>query len=442
MTTPEAAADLAYDTRAVETARTVATRLAHPPTLERAVAAAAEQTTFPTSVGWRPTSIAAGNPGLAVVFAAFDVHQPDEGWDRLGHHVLTQAVTSMSERASVGASLFAGWSGIGFAATSLARGRNRYARLLDAVDREVATQVHRAVQRLESTHGCGVGEFDLISGLSGVGAYLLRRRGSAEAAETLREILRCLSTLLADKGEPRRWHTPADLVGHAMSSAYPDGNHNCGLAHGVPGPLALLAIAIRAGVEVAGAEVAVDTAAAWLAEHALADEWGPTWPNAVPLPPSRGSQPDGTALAHGRATWCYGSPGVARALWLAGTALNADRYRDLAVEAMRAVLARPPDRRGITSPTFCHGTAGLLHIVRRFALDTGLPEFVAGTTELLRDLLDAYEPDSVLGYRNVEPGDVGVDHPGLLDGAPGVALALLAAGTHDEPVWDRLFLLS
>jgi hypothetical protein len=35
-----------------------------------------------------------------------------------------------------------------------------------------------------------------------------------------------------------------------------------------------------------------------------------------------------------------------------------------------------------------------------------------------------------------------VDQPGLLDGAPGVILALLAASTDVEPIWDRLFLLS
>ncbi|SFH69588.1 Lanthionine synthetase C-like protein [Actinopolymorpha cephalotaxi] len=427
---------------AVEVAGTIASRLAHLPTLERAVAAMVEQSSFPPSVGWRPTSVAAGLPGMAVVFAAFDVHEPEAGWDRLGHRALSQAVAAMPERAEPGASLFAGWAGVGFAATSLARGRGRYTRLLHTVDTKLQARTRNAIRRLDAAHGCGVSEFDVISGLAGVGAYLLRRRESAESADLLGEVLRCLSELLADEGEPRRWHTPADLVGHAMTGAYPDGNHNCGLAHGVTGPLALLAIALREGLKVERAEQAVDVAAEWLADHAMADGWGPNWPNAVPLPPRPGSRPDGTGLAHGRATWCYGAPGIARALWLAGTALDADRYRHLAVEAMLAVLARPAAQRGITSPTFCHGTAGLAHITRRFAVDTGRSEFAAGAEELVRELLAAYEPDSVLGYRNVEPGDVRVDNPGLLDGAPGVALALLAAGTDDEPAWDRLFLLS
>jgi hypothetical protein len=42
----------------------------------------------------------------------------------------------------------------------------------------------------------------------------------------------------------------------------------------------------------------------------------------------------------------------------------------------------------------------------------------------------------------MEAGGRRVDNPGLLDGAPGVALALLAACCPAEPTWDRLFLLS
>jgi len=63
----------------------------------------------------------------------------------------------------------------------------------------------------------------------------------------------------------------------------------------------------------------------------------------------------------------------------------------------------------------------------------------AGLTE---GLLSAYEPESLLGYRNWEPGGTRVDQPGLLDGAPGVLLVLLAASSKVEPSWDRAFLLS
>jgi hypothetical protein len=129
-------------------------------------------------------------------------------------------------------------------------------------------------------------------------------------------------------------------------------------------------------------------------------------------------------------------------LWFAGEALDDQGVRDVAVEAMRAVFRRPIAERRIESPTFCHGVAGLLQVVVRFAHDTRLPAFSAAATELVDALLAAYEPDRPLAYASIEPGPNPVDRPGLLDGAPGVALALLAAATDTEPVWDRLFLLS
>jgi lantibiotic biosynthesis protein len=235
-----------------------------------------------------------------------------------------------------------------------------------------------------------------------------------------------------------------------MAEVYPHGNLNCGLAHGIPGPLALLALSHRAGVSTPGMADAIETAADWLVEHRFDDDWGVNWPTAVPHTEEHGptgailrqaqarSSPEGPS----RCAWCYGSPGVARALWLAGDALDRDDYRALAISSLEAVFRRPVPMRRIDSPTFCHGVAGLLQIALRFANDTGAPLFVEESRGLVRQLLAHHQPDSLLGFRNLEIADHEIDQPGLLDGAPGVALVLLAAATDVEPTWDRLFLLS
>ena len=428
-----------------DVAKAVALRLADEGNLASAIAASRCQTTFPEYVQWRDHTVAAGYGGTALLFAAADACWPSEGWDRIGHHHLATACAALQAKPHANVSLYGGLAGVGFAAITLAAGRARYGRLVSSIDGALLPRVVRSVQRLEGLAGCGVGDFDLISGLTGVGVYLLARRLNPEAASVLRLLVGCLTRLVGDQGEPRRWHTPAHLLGEAMSEAYRYGNHNCGLAHGLPGPLALLSIALREGVSTDGTAAAVDTAARWLAEHRIEQAWGPDWPNAVGLPVPEGAhQARATPqkATPSRAAWCYGAPGVARALWLAGEALKNDYYRDLAVQTMRAVLARPRDQRGLTSPTFCHGTAGLLQITVRFARDTGLPEFATCVEGLVAESVDAYEPDSLLGYLDIEPSGVRVDQPGLLQGAPGVALALLAASTPVNPASDRLFLLS
>jgi hypothetical protein len=96
----------------------------------------------------------------------------------------------------------------------------------------------------------------------------------------------------------------------------------------------------------------------------------------------------------------------------------------------------------IDSPTFCHGVAGLLAIVLRFARETNAPVFLDASRALAGQVLGAFDPGSRLGFRNIEFGDNHTDQPGLLDGAAGVALVLLSAATGVEPSWDRAFLLA
>jgi hypothetical protein len=301
-----------------------------------------------------------------------------------------------------------------------------------------------------STGGIAVGDFDVISGLAGVGAYLLCRRDEPGPATALAALLRALVDLTREDAGRPRWFTPPHLiVDQTMRRQCPNGNLNCGLAHGIPGPLSLLALARIMGVRVAGMEGAIDRIAGWLAEHRLDDAWGVNWPTVVPLAattepsvPSRVGQAAADAFSPSRTAWCYGSPGIARALWLAGEALDDSVYRDLAVAAMEAVYRMPLAVRRIDSPTFCHGVAGLLQITLRFTNDTGLAIFIEAARTLTTQLLSLHEPETLLGYRHIEAGGRRIDQPGLLDGAPGVALVLLAAATDAVPTWDRLFLLS
>lgn len=427
----------------------VAARLRDRRRVVTAADAAVAQTAFPRSVRWEPSCLAQGDCGLALMAAYLDACLPDQGWDRVGHGYLSEA-TRAAEALSgkVPVSLFGGLSGVSFAAWQLSRAGTRYRRLLTAAEDVLLPQgvaMAATLSRQVATGaGLDVSQFDVISGLAGVGAYLLCRAEEPAVSLTLRLVLSSLVGMVLRDAVPPAWHTPQHLMwDDDLARHYPQGNLNCGLAHGIPGPLALLALAYSDGILVPGLPEAVERIADWLLAHRVYDRWGPNWPTAVD---AVGRGDDSTARAPqespSRAAWCYGSPGVSRALWLAGRALHAPAVCDAAVEAMQAVFRRPLPQRRIDSPTFCHGVAGLLQVTLRFAADTGSPFFTDAADDLIDQLLSQYEPDSLLGYRNLEPGAVAVDQPGLLDGAPGVALVLLAAASPVEPTWDRAFLLS
>lgn len=439
--------------RALEIAREVGRRISDRERIERAVRLAREQTAFPEGAHWTAYSIANGDAGLALLFGSLDACFPDEGWDRAAHPYLQSAVQALEGLASPPPGAFGGLGGLSIVIEMLSRNGQRYRRLQAEIDGALARSVHDFCGKLHiGGDGIAVHRFDVISGLGGIAACLIGRSGNPELANALGDVLDALCDVMR-VGELPAWYTPPDLIPNPdMRAEFAEGNLNCGLAHGIPGPLAALALAYKNGIRREPLEERIRGVADWLIAHRADDAFGINWPVAIPVAAidgiKRGIAPGeapvllGKPLRPTHAAWCYGSPGVARALWLAGEALNEPSYRAIALEAMQAISNRSWQARQIGSPTFCHGVSGLAHIALRFAQDTDLPWLWQTSTAMLDDFLALYEPESVLGFRAHEPEGRRVDRPGFLDGAPGAAAVLLGFATDVAPRWDRLFLLS
>ena len=434
---------------ALKVALDVANRLRQPAEVEAAVLQAKLQSKLPDGgPSWAPYGLAQGYAGLSLLFEQLDRCYPGEGWHSPAHHYLEIAAHGAAIQTNLISSAFGGLGGLAFASWYLSRSGARYRNLLATVDRTLITRLNATIANPHGRYGgMAVNVFDVVSGLSGLAGYLLCRLDVKEAESAHMDLIRFLIELSQEEAGLPRWHTPPHLSSQDdfMLQQFPNGYLNCGLAHGIPGPLAALSLAHLAGIRCEGLEDAIDRLASWLASHRLDDEWGENWPAGVGLAPRE--EPDGPVAPVDRspraqAGWCYGSPGVSRSLYLAGVALQKAEFRDLAVGAIEAVLRRPPRARLISSPTFCHGICGLLQIVMRFGNDTDSTTINGGAEILAKQLLDLYEPDSLLGFRSIELGGNCVDQPGLLDGAAGVALVLIAAACDREPGWDRVFLLS
>jgi hypothetical protein len=368
---------------------------------------------------------------------------PEQGWDLEARRHLEIAARSLETCPWLGAPLFGQFSGVAFAAWYLSRQGRRYRELSRALDQALFPKIDEMAEALDSTsEGCPVHLFDLISGITGAGIYLLCRADRDDARMALGRVLRSLVSLTVEDGGLPRWRTPRHLLGEEQAKLYPDGNLNCGLAHGIPGPLALMSLAKRRGIRVPGLEEGIERIVAWLWAHRVEDQRGVSWPAFCSLsrPGERPVEPEGGIPD--KTAWCYGSPGVSRAVYLAGQALARPEWCKIAIDAMRAAVSRPVAEQRLPSPTFCHGVAGLLQITHRFFLDTGLRDFQRASQYQLAQLIAAHEPESILGFRSLEPLGRRVDNPGLLDGTQGVCLAMLAATMPAEPTWDRFLLLS
>lgn len=432
---------------AVDTARRLSSHA-----VEAAVAAAHH--TDDSRFTWRASGLWGGYAGLAVLAASLDAVEPGCGWDSIGLDYLRRAVRGMEAEQSPAVGM-AGLTGLATAASLLSREGRRYDTLLTTLESAVVERVEHVSQGVlrSRPHGVPVGLYDVIIGLAGAGRYLLSRAQSAPCRRALETLLGALVYLSeGDADAVPHWHTTFHHSTENLRSLYPDGHVNLGMAHGIPGPLALLSLSTSQGVEVTGQHDAIVRIADRILKAQCGDQWGVGFPVAASiLTVCKESTHGGlhnmacanaNAVAPARTAWCYGPPGVARALWLAGAASGRSEYRDLALAAMTAVFERPIPNRRIDSPTLCHGVAGLLQITLRFARDGAGEIFSAGAQELTAQLLDAHEPDSRFGYRDLKPSGERTDNPGLLEGAAGVALVLLATATSAEPMWDRILMLS
>jgi len=266
--------------------------------------------------------------------------------------------------------------------------------------------------------------YDLLTGAIGIGVYALER---GPVARDLRaRVVAQLAALAQRTPHGVSWLTPPALLDPDVAAEFPRGVVNLGLAHGVPGAIALLA---ACGDEPTAREL-LDGAVRYLLAQRL-----PT-----------GGFPDLAGVTHpARLAWCYGDLAIASALVLAGDRAGRAEWTRAGLDLARATIPRAPETTGVRDACLCHGAAGLGLMYARLAPHA--PELAAAATRWFREALALRRPDSPVG--GFEPVVNAADHVplgdtsvGLLTGAAGVALALHAAIGSEPPAWDRVLLLS
>jgi hypothetical protein len=381
--------------------------------------------------GEQDPSLANGQAGLALLYTWLARTRRMPRADVLTWQYLDRAIDAVSMQ-TMDATFYGGFPGVAWAA-ELAD----HLLVPNAEDRNEA--VDDALIRLLSRANLWPAPHDLVVAVTGLGVYALQRLPRSSAIECLHLVLERLHEHAQRDEHGIYWWTPPAGILHPDSrKEYPSGRADLGLAHGAAGAIALLGGICGAGVEPQTARPLLEGAVSWLLAHSVATEAGPTFP--IWLAP-------GFQLSPARCAWCYGDPGIAAALLLAARGAGAVGWEQAAVALACRAAERPPERTGVRDACFCHGTAGLAHIYNRMYQATGEPKLGRAAVYWLKRTLDFYRAAKGNGGAWVQGSrDRDEEGPwtgiGLLEGAAGVALVLLAATTPVEPLWDRMFLVS
>jgi hypothetical protein len=343
------------------------------------------------------------------------------------------AMTAGPVTANASASLFYGAPAVAFVLHTGAHPAAMLAALDEHVNDLTALKLAAAHERIDRGERAGPSEYDLISGLTGLGLYHLVRHGSAGSGMTpaVLDYLVALAEPVRRHGESLPgWWSGTGPAG-TPDPAWPGGHLNLGMAHGGAGILALLSGAMRVGIQVEGHTKAVSELCATFDRYRQGSSACPWWPAMISL--SEHSQGRTTQERQARPSWCYGTPGQARAQQLAGLALGDQERMRVAERALAGCVLDQQVAGLLTDASLCHGWAGVVQALWRAASDALSPEPLRTALREARRGMEDH-------LARAGPPASG----GLLEGTPGIQLAEndLPRTGGEPPVWDACLLLT
>lgn len=214
---------------------------------------------------------------------------------------------------------------------------------------------------------------------------------------------------------------------------------NCGMAHGLLASIMLLSKYCSVMSEAEPAKAAVRSGVELLLKFRSANAAGlSVFPSIVKV---EGSAFDTTYdIPLG---WCYGDTVVSVGLHYAAQMLNDRTLADYALQLALQTMNRNTRKSALVfDACFCHGSAGISHIYKKWHRHTGLAAFENGYRQWIEQTVElgSFE-DGIGGYKKFQGGEYSKEF-GLLDGACGVAMVLTDFTYDGHGDWDRFFLLS
>src|SRR5262249_27030211 len=178
-------------------------------------------------------------PGIAVFLSYLAKFRSGSEYDLLAKSYLDDALQAASETL-VHPRLYGGLAGVGWGAAQLQQ-------VLGTDTEEVSAEIDEALCD-DLTQAPWPETYDLIGGLVGLGSYALERWPRLRPVQCLELVIHRLDETAELRPEGVTWWTnPAWMIPETRKE-YPCGYYNLGVAHGVPGVVALLGYALAQGV--------------------------------------------------------------------------------------------------------------------------------------------------------------------------------------------------
>lgn len=397
-----------------------------------------------------PITLSHGFPGTIILFSELDRKYQNQQWDYIAHEHFKALANVLKEGPIDDISLFTGLTGISFATYIASKNRKRYKKFLKQLDEIILKRLDLFLHSQKKIHAYNKGTkaavYDVISGLAGINRYLLLTSDKKENLNMAKRINSFIIQYIVKDINIDQHYVPGWYINKQNSlekekELYPKGSFNLGLSHGISGVLAMLSLSYSKGIIEHGHAQAIKYIVDWILKLKSFDEYGVVWPGRI----SFDNYIENNCLFQksARESWCYGNPGILRALFLASKSLNDENLKRKVVNAYSAIYLR---KWNLESVTFCHGKSGLLQTTIQMQKDIKNDIFIEDINKLISIIIGDYCKSYPYGFKDMElkEGTYSyIDKVGLLEGSVGVALSLFSSiNKNHEIYWDSAFLIN
>lgn len=279
--------------------------------------------------------------------------------------------------------------------------------------------------------------YDMISGISGVLYYLLDRDYTNKEKSIL---IKCIQYLLSFT-QDTKFSDKAMIGFHVLQENqnpnfdkqdFKNGSINFGLAHGMLGPLIVLAKAYAKGFEVDGLKEGIEKIYCLYEIYQFVnDAHIPYWPGIITVEEYWEKACKSEHL-HRPSSWCYGNMGILRGLQKVSNYMNWPQKEQIYIDAMKHVLTQDIKTYNLYSPSLCHGFASVVAIQSSAYSAYRDPKLLTNLERNVRAIVTGYRKNNEedTNLIDIREGTVLLEgylkDSSLLTGSVGIAVTLLS----------------
>ncbi len=330
--------------------------------------------------------------------------------------------------------LFCGLGDFGVALSSINRSTGLYSNLLNSINTIISMGLIQEAESLNhkiKNHSLSAMDYDCILGITGTLRYLLM----FDTKMYNEAIIDAIESLITLSGQSYRdgillpnFHVKNEnVVPLEDRGKFPTGMINFGMAHGMAAALSVLSISKKMGISLKGQEKAIKQICdIYMQSYAEMPDGRVYWPSSL-----TGDDyihlSNLSPVVHLRLSWCYGAVAILHSLYLAAQALENQELVFWTLEKAKIFSKISLEYTQLSSPTICHGYAGLLLTFEAFYRDTNDNVFSNIIETLQSKLLALYSPLHKYGFLDVDRVNGKLkktEGVNFLTGTSGVILAL------------------